>query len=76
MTKLTSLQQCINEVQHKGDHPEQTQTDVVTFRVHKDVKGVTEDILRPHGVTLSAYLRKCMENLIVDYRGQQGGEQA
>lgn len=67
-TKLTTLQECINQVQYLGDHPEQTQNEVVTFRVHKDVKGIAEDILRNHNITLSAYLRKCMESLVRDYR--------
>lgn len=66
--RLTTLHECIHDVNLKGDHPLPTQTQSVTFRIHGDVKDIADEICRTNGVSLSAYLRKCCENLIRDYR--------
>jgi hypothetical protein len=65
--KMTTLQECIQDVHVRGDR-ENLHTDMVSFRAHIALKEATEKVLETHSISLSAYLRKCMENLVRDYR--------
>lgn len=39
------------------------------FKVDTFVKTMTEEICYKHGVTLSAFVRKCCEILVAEYQG-------
>lgn len=74
MEKLTSLQKCVNDAQHEPRVMSGVQIPMATatIRVHQSVLEKVEPILQNHGVSLSAYLRKCCENLVKDYADAQG----
>ncbi len=72
MEKLTSLQKCINDAQLEPRRSPLEAMENRNFRAHPEVIARADEILKNHGVSLSAFVRKCCENLVKDYRDAQG----
>lgn len=64
---MTTLQDCVKESVSKGDAPLPIDGQF-NLRVNTEMKEVVDDICRNHSTNLSLFLRKCMENLVRDYR--------
>jgi hypothetical protein len=69
---MYTLQQCINHVQQLDDQPLPLQDTQINMRINSAVKDKAEQICKNHGVPLSAFLRKCCENLAKDYLDAKG----
>lgn len=72
MEKLTTLQACINDAQIEPRRSPLEAMENRNFRAHPQVLEAADKILSTHGITMSAYVRKCCENLVKDYRDAQG----
>lgn len=68
MENLTTLQKCINDAQIEPRRSPMEAMENRNFRSHPAVLEAADLILKNHGVSLSAFVRKCCENLVKDYR--------
>ena len=65
---MISIQQCLQDVIREGNVTADSQVNV---KVNKQVKEAVEEICHNHNITMSSFLRKCMENLVREYRDVQ-----
>jgi hypothetical protein len=68
---MTNLQECIKLAQVEPRAPKEEAMTIGTYRAHAEVVVAASKICQTHGITLSSFLRKCMENLVRDYRDAQ-----
>lgn len=62
-----ALEQAVLNVNRERSEADDKNLDVTTIRVHPTVKEAAAQICAKHGVTISQFVRACLEGLVYDY---------